>query len=270
MIDRKKTKRKLKNRLLPRSAGVFSVLFRPLVSHACEERGKIEKKFVKNPPNFASNSHESWPGLSSWSVIRQQWTRTMNILRMAFEKRMSWVECVTNVWTWLRLLHQQLTVMRQKEVCKVGEENKQSFTLDVIQQESILQTSLFFPHQYLICFSRDGVRYFLKRDLDTSLPPWAPPSILCETKTVKGMNWGYFRVNYDRFSFEGALRMFFVHLPLVPYFTCLLRATSCLLVRLACDHVHLQHVCSAWPHERPLKRIIKNKHDHRTKVHNLK
>lgn len=35
--------------------------------------------------------------------------------------------------------------MRQKEVCKVGEENKQSFTLDVIQQESILQTSLFFP-----------------------------------------------------------------------------------------------------------------------------
>ena len=35
--------------------------------------------------------------------------------------------------------------MRQKEVYKVGEENKQSFTLDVIQQESILQTSLFFP-----------------------------------------------------------------------------------------------------------------------------
>ena len=78
--------------------------------------------------------------------------------------------------------------MRQKEVCKVGEENKQSFTLEVIQQESILQTSLFFPHQYLICFPRDGVRYFVKRDLDTSLPPWAPPSILCETKTVKGIN----------------------------------------------------------------------------------
>ena len=47
MIDRKKTKRKLKYKLLPRSAGVFSVLFRPLVSHACEEQGKIEKILSK-------------------------------------------------------------------------------------------------------------------------------------------------------------------------------------------------------------------------------